>query len=130
MTLFINFYYGDFYGAESTVASYFKTLLPIFTLLLGIVIQRILDRYRENRKNKLKLFNFNEHLKHIIKNSDTLVPVFRDFSKEILKTPFEEHILRRRITLPDIYRILEINKDDVFSGYLLKYRNKVHVLAP
>ena len=135
--LFFNFYYGDIYSdTESFLWEFLKALLAIIPVLGGILYQRHLEQKKEerirqieiNKENenlKLQLFNFNEHLKAIIKSSDSVTPPFIKFSTNLLASPFEEHILWERISIPDLYRIDEINKESIFSAFLLCYHNKV-----
>lgn len=135
--LFIKFYYGDIYGSsESFWWELLKAFLAVIPVLIGILYQRHHEQKKEEKKRqqendkenerlRLQLFNFNEHLKGIIKSSESVVPPFSKFSQNILAAPFEEHILWERISVPDLYRINELNKDNIFSAFLLSYDDKL-----
>lgn len=135
--LFINFNFGDIYGdSESLGWEVFKALLAAIPVLIGLWIQRNIDRNRQkknkedeiktqNENLKLQLFNFNEHIKAVIASEEKLIPPFKDFSVNIQKAPFEEHLMTALINIPDLFRIDELNKDDLFKAFLLTYQKKL-----
>jgi hypothetical protein len=137
MTLFINFHFGDVYGdSESWNWELFKAVLATIPVLIGLLIQSNIDKNRRRKIKeeeiriyhenlKLQLFNFNQHIKAIIGSADQLVPPFKEFSDNIKKTPFEEHILWARVNIPDLFRVDEINKEEIFKAFTLVSVDKV-----
>lgn len=124
----MNFHFGDTYSDSSKsnlLWELFKVIVPVAIAVFGILFQKYLERKREEKKQKLQLFNFNEHLKTIMEGSKPIAPVFKAFSDNIFKDPFGEHLIETRFIIPDINRILEINKESVFSAFIITFDDKV-----
>lgn len=137
MNLLINLYFGDSYGEnDSFFWELIKSLLAVIPVIIGLRWQKKIDEDKQNRikveeqklRNenlKLQLFNFNEHMKGVIKSMEKVIPLFTKYSENLMKLPFEEHLLQTKIKIPDLYRIEFINKEDIFNAFLMLYSNKL-----
>lgn len=119
-----SFHFGDIIGGGSGVNDWIKLGVPILFSVGIVLYQRSRDKKKDQRKNILKLFNLNQHIKHIIKLHARVQEVFGSYSKQVLENPFDENLLIEKMIIPDFIRMLDINKDDVFSAFNTIYSDK------
>lgn len=119
--LFLNFHFGDEYRVTGPPSDWFKVLIPVLIAIGTILYQRSNEKKKERKKQSLKLFNFNEHIKHIIKTSKELTTRFQEHSEKLINRPLSDFEVTGKILIPQLERILNIDKDDIFSGFINEY---------
>lgn len=123
-----NFYFGDIIGGDSDsfqwelLKALLATIPAVLGVLLGVWYQKKIDRDKIREIQNLQLFNFNEHIKKIIENSEPLTGIFTEFAEKVKQNSLDDVLIKRRVYMPDLSRVLEIDKEKIFLAFVQNYK--------